>query len=73
MSLIRIHIDEGVGSAVPGMPAPFAAIGYMTFNTVEELRKGFAAHESEIRGDIPNFTNVQPLIQISRILSKIDA
>ena len=71
MGLMRIHIDEGVGSAVPGLPAPFAAIGYMTFNTVDELREGFAAHGSEIMGDIPNFTNVQPLIQISRILSKI--
>lgn len=71
MGLKRIHIEEGVGDAVPNMPAPFAAIGYMTFTSVDELQRGFTRHGSEIMGDIPNFTNVQPLIQISRILPKI--
>jgi uncharacterized protein (TIGR02118 family) len=70
--LSRIHIDEGVGCGVPGLPAPFAAIGYLTFNTMADLRRGFETHRSEIMGDVANFTNVQPLIQVSRILSKVD-
>jgi uncharacterized protein (TIGR02118 family) len=71
MGLKRIHIEEGVGDEIPGMPAPFAAIGYLTFNSVDELQQGFDKHGSEIMGDIPNFTNVKPLIQVSRIMPKI--
>jgi uncharacterized protein (TIGR02118 family) len=71
MGLRRIHIEEGVGNAIPSMPAPFAAIGYLTFTSVDDLQRGLSKHGPEIMEDIHNFTNVQPLIQISRILPKV--
>jgi uncharacterized protein (TIGR02118 family) len=67
MGLRRIEVDGGLGGAAPGQPAPFAAIGYMTFDTLEDLQGGLATHGAELMGDIPNFTNVQPLIQVSQI------
>ena len=67
MGLRGVQIDEGLGSAVPDQPPPFAVIGHMTFDKVEDLQQGLAAHGAEIMGDIPNFTNVQPQMQISRI------
>jgi uncharacterized protein (TIGR02118 family) len=67
MGLRRIDVDAGLGGVAPGQPAPFAAIGYMTYDTLEELQGGLAVHGAEVMGDIPNFTNVQPLIQVSQI------
>ena len=65
---IQIQVDDGLGSAVPGEPAPYAVIGYMLFEHIDHLQQGMAAHGAEIMGDIPNFTNVQPVTQVSNIV-----
>ncbi|MDA1229048.1 MAG: hypothetical protein O3A33_13995 [Chloroflexi bacterium] len=43
-------------------------IGWLTFNTVEEVHGAFAAHAAEIMGDVPNYTDIEPQIQISEIV-----
>ena len=63
-----LAVDEGLGSAAPGQPAPFACVGHMTFETVEAFQQAFGPNAPTIMGDIPNFTNVQPVVQISRIV-----
>lgn len=61
-------VDEGLGSAAPGQPAPFMCVGHMTFESVEAFQQAFGPHAPAIMSDIPNFTNVEPLVQISRIV-----
>jgi len=68
MGLGRVEVDEGLGTGAPDQPAPFAVIFFMTFEKMEDFQKGMAAHGAELLGDIPNFTNVQPQIQISRVV-----
>jgi uncharacterized protein (TIGR02118 family) len=68
VGLREIQIDEGLGSAAPDQPPPFAVIGFMIFDKVEDLQHGLALHGAEIMGDIPNFTNVQPQIQVGNIV-----
>ena len=56
---------RGVGAA-DGGPPPFLAIALISFDTAESMRAAMTGpHIAEIAGDIPNFTNVQPLIQIN--------
>ena len=62
------EVDEGLGTLTPGEPVPYAAIGYLLFETMEDLQKGLAAHAAEILADVPNFTNVQPQIQIGSVV-----
>ena len=62
-----IAADLGVGGGQPGSPAPYVAIGYLTFDSVESFQTAFAPHAAEIMGDIPNYTNAQPVIQISDV------
>ena len=40
----------------------------LIFNTTDELGTGMGTHGPELLGDIPNFTDVQPLTQICRTL-----
>ncbi|MFT4682154.1 MAG: hypothetical protein ACI9FU_002429 [Granulosicoccus sp.] len=61
-------IDNGLGGAVPGSPAPFSAIGNMFFDSVEEFGKAFGPKAEEIMSDLPNFTNAEPIIQISEVM-----
>jgi len=66
--LVRTEVDKGLGGGAPGAPAPYAAIGHVYFNTLGDFQKGMAQHGKELLGDVPNFTNIQPQIQISEII-----
>lgn len=66
--LLKLEVDKGISSPDPSEPAPFVAIAYLTFNTVEEVHEVFKASGREIMGDIPNFTDIKPTFQISEIV-----
>ena len=66
--LLRTEVEKGVSSADPNAPAPFVAIGVLYFNTVEEVHEAFKTHGREVMGDIPNYTDISPQIQISEIV-----
>ena len=65
--LVRIEKDKGISAADPSAPAPFLAIMHLIFNTVDEVHNAFKAAGREVMGDLPNYTNVKPQIQISEI------
>ncbi|MDA1256772.1 MAG: EthD family reductase [Chloroflexi bacterium] len=67
--LRKTGIEKGIAGMGPGTPAPFIATGFIEFDSVEEFGKGFEAHGDKIMADIPNYTNVQPDVQISEIVS----
>ena len=62
-----IAADLGLGGGQPGSPPPYMAVGYLLFESVEEFQRAFGPHAQELMADIPNFTNVQPTIQVSEI------
>jgi uncharacterized protein (TIGR02118 family) len=67
MGLVKGEIDEGVAGLTPDQPALYMVIGCLMFQSIDDLQNGFATHGAEIMGDVPNFTNVQPIVQINRI------
>lgn len=60
-------IESGLGGGAPGSPAPFIAIANMYFNSMEEFVQAFGASADKILGDIPNFTNIEGITQISEV------
>ncbi|GAB2539857.1 EthD family reductase [Spirosoma aerophilum] len=64
--LIGVDMNEAVvvGDALP----PYAMITGLTFNSIEELNEGMGTQGPELMADIPNFTDVQPLAQVCRVL-----
>lgn len=58
-------VDQGITGLPPGTPAPYAAIGHLLFDSAESFQKAFDAHAAPIMADIPNYTNLQPIIQLS--------
>jgi len=48
--------------------AALPLIGELVFSSVKEFEEALAKHGSEIIGDIPNFTDVQPTIQFNELL-----
>jgi uncharacterized protein (TIGR02118 family) len=66
--LLKYEIDKGIGTAEPGKPAPYIMIANLTFNSIDEVQSAFKKHSESIMADIPNFTDVQPEIQISEVV-----
>lgn len=61
------EIDKGIASRVPNDKAPFVAIGYFYVTNVAEYNKIIAQNIDAISSDFKNYTNIQPVIQISEI------
>jgi uncharacterized protein (TIGR02118 family) len=67
--MVACEFDKGV-SDVAGDPAPYLAIAYLEFNSADELQKALAKHGQEIMADIPNYTKIQPIIQVNEVMAK---
>lgn len=67
-AMVKYEIDKGVAGMPPGQPAPFVAAVHMFFDSVESFQGAFAPHMGTILGDIPNYTDIPPTIQISEVV-----
>lgn len=76
MKLIRDRLGEalkgsmveyGVAGAAPGSDAPFMTVATMYFQDVDSFGAAFGPNVPDFMADIPNFTNSEPVIQISEI------
>jgi uncharacterized protein (TIGR02118 family) len=64
LGMVRAEIDKGLPGP-DGSAPPFVGAVHMFFNSLEDFQKGLGQHAGEIMGDIPNYTDLQPQIQIS--------
>ena len=63
----RIAAESGLAGGTPGSRPPYIAVGHLIFDSVASFQKAFIPHAPEILADIPNYTNIEPVIQISAI------
>lgn len=67
-SLRKYAIDKGLSGRTPDDPMPYLAVGYFYFDKLEDYANAFSANGEQILNDIPNYTNIQPIVQISEIV-----
>ena len=61
-------VDKGLGGGAPGAPAPYVAMCHIFCESVEAFERGFGPHAQEILADIPAYSDVSPVIQISEVV-----
>ena len=61
-------IEKGIAGRTPEEPVPYLAIGYLHFEKLSDYREAFGPAASKILSDIPNYTNTQPVLQISEVV-----
>lgn len=61
-------VEQGIAGGAPKSTAPYAAMGNMYFDTIEDFQKAFGPNAEKIMKDLPNFTNIEAVIQISRVM-----
>src|SRR5262249_34664031 len=66
-ALKGVTVDQGLSGAPPGTPMTYTTIVNLTFDSVEVLETAFAPHKDELIGDIPNYTALKAIFQISEV------
>jgi len=63
----RLAVEHGIAGMTPGSAPAYIAMGHIYCDSTEAFESAFASHAQEIMGDIPNYTDIQPIIQISEV------
>ncbi len=66
-ALKDVAVEEGLGGAEPGSSATYIAMCHLFFDSVEAFQNSFGPQAEEIMADLPNYTDAQPQIQISKV------
>jgi len=61
-------IDKGLAGGAPGTAATYVGMCHIFCDSMEAFQGGFGPHAKEIMGDIPNYTDLAPVIQISEVV-----
>jgi uncharacterized protein (TIGR02118 family) len=65
---VSCEFDKGLSDPAGGK-APYLAIAYLKFSSGDALQKALAKHGAEIMGDIPNYTKIEPIMQVNELMA----
>jgi len=64
----KAEVEKGISGATPGSAPANTIIGYLYFDTIENFQNSFGPNAEEIISDVKNFTDINPVLQISEII-----
>lgn len=66
-ALRGVTVETGVAGTMEGVPPASAAVCRLLFDSIESFLAAFGPHAATLQGDIPNYTDVAPVIQFNEI------
>lgn len=61
-------VEKGLAGGKPGEPPPYLAMCHIYCDSVQAFQAGFGPHAKEILADIPNYTDLAPVMQVSEVV-----
>ena len=65
---LRYEVDKGLSGDGNGSQPRYVAMCHIFCDSFESFEAGFGPHAREIQHDIPNYTDLMPLMQISEVV-----
>ena len=62
-----VSVERGLTGETPDAPPPYIAVCHYRFDSVEDFLASVTAHAALLQGDMPNYTDIHPVIQISAV------
>ena len=62
-----VSVERGIDIAEPPLRSSYVAMCHYYFDTLEAFLAAFLPHAAELQGDIANYTNIAPLIQVNEV------
>lgn len=66
-ALRSVIVEQGVSGVAQGSQPAYVAMCHLFFDSVEAFLDAFMPHAAVLQGDIPNYTDIEPVIQYSEI------
>ena len=63
-----VSVEHGLGGAVPGSAPAYIAMCHFLFDSIEDFLAAFMPNAEVLQGDMPNYTDIEPVIQFSEVL-----
>ena len=63
-----VSVERGIDIEEPKIVSSFVAMCHYYFDTLDDFMAAFGPHAAELQGDIANYTNIEPIIQINEVL-----
>jgi len=63
-----VSVEHGLGGGMPETAATYIAMCHYQFDAVENFMAAFTPHAAALQGDMPNYTDIEPVIQVSEVL-----
>ncbi|PCC98010.1 EthD family reductase [Halopseudomonas pelagia] len=61
-------VDKGLSGATPGTDATYIAMCHIYCESVEVFQRSFGPHAGTLTADVPNYTDLTPVFQISEVV-----
>jgi uncharacterized protein (TIGR02118 family) len=62
-----VSVERGMDIDEPKIMSSYVAMSHYYFDSLEDFMAIFATHAEELQGDIKNYTNIEPIIQINEV------
>lgn len=66
-SVKGLTVEKGISGASPESEPPYIIMCSMLFDSVDDFYSAFLPHADSLREDFSNYTNLDPLVQISEV------
>lgn len=62
-----VQVEKGM-ETLDGQAPGYVCIAHVEFSNLQDLKRGLEAHAEDLMADVPNYTNIEPEVQISEVL-----
>lgn len=62
-----VSVERGLDGASPGSAPSYIAMCHYLFDTADDFMAAFMPHAAELQGDMPNYTDIETIIQVSEV------
>lgn len=62
-----VSVERGLGGGAPGVEPTYIAMCHYLFDTFESFLEAFNPNGPVLQGDMPNYTDIETIIQISEV------
>lgn len=62
-----ISVERGIDIEEPKIESSYIAMCHYYFETIEDFLAAFGPNAETLQGDIANYTNIEPIIQINEV------
>ena len=62
-----VSVERGLGGDRPGADPTYIALCHYVFESIEDFLAAFTPYAAVLQNDMPNYTDIKPVIQLSEV------